>query len=66
MKNIRGTLCDQRLATQLAVRSMLTPSQWTRWLELRTTKAHRRMKRGCGLVAAGSPLGITEHILITQ
>jgi Spy/CpxP family protein refolding chaperone len=30
VKNIRGTLRDQRLATQLAVRSMLTPGQWTR------------------------------------
>ena len=33
--NLTKALTDRRLATQLAIRSKLTPDQWAQWLELR-------------------------------
>jgi Spy/CpxP family protein refolding chaperone len=33
--NLMKALTDRRLATQLAIRSKLTPDQWAQWLELR-------------------------------
>ncbi len=46
VKSLRDKLFDQRLQTQLAIRSKLTPEQLARWIELRKGMGHRGWRRG--------------------
>ena len=46
VKALQGKLLDRRLDTVVALRSQLTPEQWTKWLELRKGRGHHRMGRG--------------------
>ena len=48
VKALQGKLFDQRLQTQLAIRSMLTAEQWQKWNELGKGRGHRSMRRGSG------------------
>jgi Spy/CpxP family protein refolding chaperone len=50
VKTLQDKLFDERLQTQLAIRSKLTPEQWQRWLEVRQGMGHRwgRRSRGPG------------------
>jgi len=46
VKALQGQLLDRRLDTVVALRSQLTPEQWTKWLELRKGRGHRWGGRG--------------------
>lgn len=46
LKALQGKLFDERLQTQLAIRSKLTPEQWQRWTELRRDGMGRHWMRG--------------------
>jgi len=46
VKTLQGKLLDRRLDTVVALRSQLTPEQWTKWLELRKDRGHRWGGRG--------------------
>jgi Spy/CpxP family protein refolding chaperone len=48
VKNLQATLFDQRLQTQLAIRTKLTAEQWQGWLALRKGLGHRGMRGGRG------------------
>lgn len=48
VKSLQGKFLDRRLDTVIALRSQLTPDQWTKWIELRRGMGHRWMGRGRG------------------
>jgi Spy/CpxP family protein refolding chaperone len=49
VKAVQGKLLDRRLDTVVALRNVLTPDQWAKWIELRKARGHRWMGRGPGL-----------------
>ena len=49
IKILQGKLLDRRLDTAVALRSVLTPDQWAKWIELRKARGHRWMGRGPGM-----------------
>ena len=46
LKGLQAKLFDDRLQTQLALRSKFTPGQWQGWLALRKGMGHRWVRRG--------------------
>jgi len=46
VKSLQDKLFDQRLQSQLAIRSKLTPEQLSRWIELRKGMGHHGWRRG--------------------
>ncbi len=46
VKTLQAKLFDDRLQTQLALRSKFTPEQWQGWLALRKGMGHQWMRRG--------------------
>lgn len=51
VKALQGKLLDRRLETVIALRSQLTPDQWTKWNELRKGMGRRWMGRGRGFAS---------------
>jgi Spy/CpxP family protein refolding chaperone len=52
VKAQQAALFDERLQTQLALRTKLTAEQWQQWQSLRKGRWHRGMRRGHGFGSA--------------